>query len=378
MKLDPFLLDVWLEQKHDPDVGVRFDLASSVGPGWTVGSLAEAVGEDLAAQVLDVDLSYTPRRGTRAAREAVASFEGSDPEHVLLTTGASEAILLVLVQAAAPGANVLVPEPGYPAFGSVARMLGLEVRTYSLSEADGWSIDLEQVAQRMDERTAVVFVNSPHNPTGGVVTPAELDRLVELGQEHGARIVCDQVYHPVYHDADLPSAAGRGDVTVLGDASKALCMGGLRAGWVVEPDAARLEAYTEIRARVTITNAAVAQHLLGVVLRHAPLVLDRGRETARRNLALLSSFLEAHGEQLVWTRPRGGFTAFPRLLSSPDAMPFCRELLSRGVLVAPGAYVEGSAAHFRLGFGAEPAAFEQGLSRMGDVLEELPALSTGT
>src|SRR5262245_39092770 len=130
MNLPPFLLDQWLEQKHFANPPIEFDLGSSTGPVWTFRELL-ALGGDL-EELLDEKLFYTPPAGLPALREELARMAGVEPESVLVMTGGAEALLILFHLAAEPGANVVLPNPGFPTNQAVAESLGLEVRRYNL------------------------------------------------------------------------------------------------------------------------------------------------------------------------------------------------------------------------------------------------------
>src|SRR5947207_6660449 len=111
MELPPFLLDRWIEQKHQPDSRIDYDLASSTGPVWTLRELLALSGGNEVEALLDTAISYTSAIGTGALRAAIADLEGVDPDAVQVVTGASEALLILFFLAAEPGANVVIPNP---------------------------------------------------------------------------------------------------------------------------------------------------------------------------------------------------------------------------------------------------------------------------
>lgn len=175
MKLPPFLLDQWLKQNFSADPAIEFDLGSSTGPVWTLRDLL-GLGGSLEG-LLDTKLFYTPPEGSNELREELAHMENVEPEQVLVTTGAAEALLILFHSAAEPGANVVMPNPGFPMNEAVAESLGLEIRRYTLRPEDGFNIDLDEVRRRIDGQTKFVLVNSPHNPTGAVVAESEMESL---------------------------------------------------------------------------------------------------------------------------------------------------------------------------------------------------------
>jgi aspartate/methionine/tyrosine aminotransferase len=380
MTLPPFLLDEWLDQKHAADPPIEFDLGSSTGPVWTLRELLslssdpEAPGE--LESLLDTNLLYTPPAGTRALREAIAALEGADPDCVQVVTGAAEALLLLFFAAAGRGANVILPQPGFPTNDALAAALGIEARHFVLRPENQFRIDLDEIRRLVDRDTRLLLVNSPHNPTGGVLSDAEVESLHDFCAGSGVQFVCDQVYHPIYHGPATRTAARLPHATVLGDFSKALCLSGLRTGWIVEPDALRRRQYLNARSYFTVSNTVLGERLATLALDRHEIIYGRARRIASANLALLDAFFEAHRDVMSWVRPRGGMTAFPWLTSGADARPFCREAMEHGILLAPGDCF-GMPAHFRVGFAASGERFAAAIGRLEEFLAGAGKSSTG-
>jgi aspartate/methionine/tyrosine aminotransferase len=367
MELPPFLLDRWIEQKHDPDSRIEFDLASSTGPVWTLRELlALADGSEMEA-MLDTRISYTNAKGTAPLRAAIAEISGVEPETVHVVTGASEALLILFFLAAEPGANVVLPNPGFPANSALAESLGIAVRYYHLRAENRFRVDAEEVKRLVDRNTRLVLVNSPHNPSGAVIPLEEMKALHDFCVERSVQFVSDEVYHPIYHGAPGRSAAELRGSTVISDFSKALCLSGLRIGWIIDRDATRRERYRNARNHFTITANVLGERLAALALRHAGRIYTRAREISQRNLALLDGVMERHSDVLRWVRPEGGMTAFPWLAHGGDTREFCAGLARRGVLMVPGDCF-GQAQHFRLGFAASGEAFGKGMERFEEYL----------
>jgi aspartate/methionine/tyrosine aminotransferase len=369
MTLPPFLLDEWLDQNHSADPPVEFDLGSSTGPVWTLRELLNLSG-GLEA-ILDTNLLYTPPAGTRELREAIAALEGADPESIQVVTGAAEALLLLFFAAAGRGANVILPQPGFPTNDALASALGIEARHYVLRPESQYRIDLDEIRRLVDRNTRLLLVNSPHNPTGAVLSDAEMESLHDFCAGVGVQFVCDQVYHPVYHGPATRTAARLPQATVLGDFSKALCLSGLRTGWIVEPDPLRRRQYLNARSYFTVSNTVLGERLATLALHHREIIYARASRIASANLALLDGFFEGRRDMMSWVRPRGGMTAFPWLANAADARPFCRDAMKRGILLAPGDCF-GMPAHFRIGFAASGERFAAAIGR----LEEFAAAAT--
>src|SRR5437868_13139153 len=114
MKLPPFLLDQWISQKHSAQPPIEYDLASSTGPVWTLRELMALAGNEELDHLLDERVFYSNAAGTPNLRGAIAALEGVDPSEVQVVTGGSEALLILFFLAAEPGANVVLPQPGFP------------------------------------------------------------------------------------------------------------------------------------------------------------------------------------------------------------------------------------------------------------------------
>jgi aspartate/methionine/tyrosine aminotransferase len=239
----------------------------------------------------------------------------------------------------------------------------LEVRPYRLRPENNFRLEVDEVKRLIDSRTKLLLVNSPHNPTGSVVSSEDLRSLHDFAVDRGIQFVVDEVYHPIYHGPEMPSAAALPGATILGDSSKALCLSGLRVGWFVERNPERLDQYFDARAYFTVSNSPVCEGLAAAALQHRDQIFSRARRLATANLRLLDAFFAEHSDLFGWVRPQGGFTVFPWLKTETDARPFCRALMAQGVLLAPGDCFD-MPAHFRLGFGGAGEQFPTALEKL--------------
>jgi aspartate/methionine/tyrosine aminotransferase len=364
MKLRTFLLDEWLERYEGR---TRYNLAASTGPGWTLEDLRRLMTEEENRRLLQTSLSYLPGHGTESLRRELAGMYGAKADEIQIVTGASEALLALFFLAAEPGANVVLPYPAFPPFLAIPESFGLEVRRYSLDAGSGFAFDLERVGSLVDERTRLVLVNSPHNPTGAVVSESQIRALEELTARRGAQLVVDEVYHPIYRERGPRSAGEYTRATVLGDFSKAFSLSGIRVGWILERDPKRREDYWNARAHFSISNNFPGELLAEVAVRNREKIFSRAREVAESNLRILDRLFSEHGDLLGWVRPEGGMTAFPWLRSGESSRPFCEAAAARGVLLVPGDCF-GFPSHFRLGFGACAEGYEDAVAILSGTL----------
>lgn len=366
MRLKPFLLDVWLDAyEHD----IEFNLAASTGPIWTANELLDLGGEESRQRYLNHQVVYGHPAGADSLRAAIAEMQGVPTECVQVVTGASEALVVLMWLAAEPGANVILPMPGFATFSALPESLGLELRYYHVRRENNFHMDVDEIKRLADSKTKLILVNSPHHPTGATISDSDLDALHEFTSQHGIQLISDEVMHPIYHGRETKSAARLPHATVINDLSKAFPLAGTRVGWIIEHDAKRREQYWNARSYFSVCNSSPGEILAEIAVRHHTTVLGRTQETASQNLQHLDRFMAAHRDVLGWIRPQGGMTAFPWLLSGEDSRPFCQAATKRGVLLAPGDCFD-VPSHFRLGFAAS-ANFTQALARLDELVKTL-------
>ena len=365
MQLRPFLLDMWLDTyEHD----IEFNLAASTGPSWTLNEILSLAQDEERERFLNHKVVYSRPAGAEGLRSAIAEMHDVDADAVQVVTGASEALLILMWLAAEPGANVILPQPGFTTFSALPESLQLETRYYAIRKENGFRIDVEEIKKLANRNTKLILVNSPHNPSGATISDAELDSLHEFTSSRGIQLVSDEVYHPIFHGQPTKSAARLAHATVIHDFSKAFPLSGIRTGWMIEHDPKRQKDYWNTRAYFSITNNTAGEFLAELAMRHRDAVLGRTQKVASENLRHLGSFMSEHQETIGWISPRGGMTAFPWLTSGENSRAFCQAAAERGVLLAPGDCFD-APPHFRLSFAAIADKFPDALGRLGELIK---------
>lgn len=369
MRLKPFLLDQWLSRHASSPI--EFNLGGSTGPKWTLDELLRLTGEDAHQRLLDSGIVYGLSAGSDGLREGIAAMRGVPSKHVLVVAGGSEALLLLMFLAAEPGANVIVPFPGFPPYHALPESMGLEVRTYHVRRENGWHVDLDEVKRLADAKTKLILVNSPHNPTGGTLSDDEMRDLHDFAAARRIQFVSDEVFHPIYHGRRSESAASLSRATVLGDFSKAFALSGLRLGWIIEPDDGRREEYLNMREYFSISNTTVGEFFAEIAVAHRDVVLGRTQQVASANLREVERLVAGHDDLLEWTPPAGGMTTFLRVRSG-NGREFCEGAVEHGLLLTPGDCF-GVPDHVRLGFGVGPEWYPKAMERLANFLQSWKA-----
>jgi aspartate/methionine/tyrosine aminotransferase len=369
MQLKPFLLDAWLDHYEH---GIDFNLGASTGPTWTVNEILALADGRTRERFLNHKLVYSRPAGADSLRAAIAEMQRVPVQAVQVVTGASEALVALMWLAAEPGANVILPLPGFTTFSALPQSLGLETRFYRVRRENGFRIDPDEIKRLADAKTKLILVNSPHNPTGATISDSEMEALHDFTAERGIQLVSDEVYHPIYHGRPTRSAARLPHATVIADLSKAFSIAGVRTGWMIEHDEQRRQQYWTARAYFSICNSTTGEILSEIAIRNRDVVLGKTQEVATRNLKVLERFMGEHRDVLGWIPPQGGMTAFPWLLSGENARPFCEAAAERGILLAPGDCFD-VPSHFRLGFAAAGDNFLTALERFGSFVKSWSA-----
>jgi len=369
MRLPPFKLERFFAQY---EFSTEYLLCASDCEAMTIAELL-ALEEGAADRFTQTWLGYTESAGSPSLRAAISGlYETIQPEQVLVHSGAEEAIFLFMQAALEPGEHVIVHSPCYQSLAEVARAMGCEISPWMAREEAGWAPDLDELPRMFKRNTRAVVVNTPHNPTGWLMTQAEFNMLHRLIRENGLLLFSDEVYRESEHDpADrLPAGCDQGEYAVsLGVTSKTYGLPGLRIGWVAARNREILERMAALKDYTTICSSATSEFLAELALRHRQKLVERNLEIILHNMELAEGFFRRRADLFQWVKPRAGCLAFPRLLKG-EVEEFCDALVREaGVLLAPGQIFGDTDNHFRLGLGRRN--FPQGLQRLDEYLDRL-------
>jgi aspartate/methionine/tyrosine aminotransferase len=353
MKIQPFRLERYFAEH---EFSAPYSLCASDAESMTIADLL-AFEPEAQEKLVSLWLGYTETLGAPELRQAVTHlYEEVEEEHILVHSGAEEAIFNFMNVAVESGDHVIVQAPFYQALGEVAQSCGAEVTEWRGDPQRSWALDLEVLQDALTPRTKIVVVNLPHNPTGYLPTTAFVQELSALSEKHGFVIFSDEVYRGLeHHRGDrLPGMADLNARAVsLGVMSKAYGLAGLRIGWIATRDPELFRKLAAFKDYTTICNSAPSEFLATLALRHADAITQRNVQIIRTNLALLDNFFASNQELFQWYRPKAGSIAFPQLLRG-NVDTFCAELIEKiGVLLLPGTLYGPDYNAFRIGFGRQ-------------------------
>ena len=316
---------------------------------------------------------YTPSGGLQSTREAIAAAIAADTgtpvtwENVVVTVGAVGALVSAVRAVLDHGDELLVPDPGWPNYMSLARVSGAEPRRYALDAASGFVPTRRELEAACTPRTRAVLINTPGNPTGAVFSRDAVEDVLEFAREHDLYVISDEVYAKIVYDRPFVSAWGHGEddrVIVANSVSKTYSMTGWRLGWALaKPEVAALiaklqEAY--ISCAPTISQKAVEAALSG-----DQSCVSAFREAYRDNFDIAVEELERQG--ISCTRSAGSFYLWLDV-GCEDSWVFADRLLDeRHVAVAPGeAFGDQGRGRVRLSLASSQEQVRRGARELGE------------
>lgn len=368
MQITPFKLERYFAQY---EFKVKYLLSPSDCESLSMAELLQLADPDSLALWNELRLGYTESPGHPMLRTEVSRlYQTISPDDVVIAAP-EEAIFIAMQALLRPGDHVVSIFPAYQSLYEIARSMGCDVTPWTLElGADGWRLDLSQLEHALTERTRLIVINFPHNPTGYLPSSSEFASIVELARKHDVYIFCDEMYRLLEYDPArrLPAMCDRYEKGLsLSGLSKTFALPGLRLGWLVTRDRDLMERCLAFKDYTTICSSAPSEILGIVALRAGDALVARNLAIIRNNLKIAEQFFVDQGGRFVWLRPQAGSIAFPRWTGGTPVEQFCQGALDEhGVMIVPGSIFDFPGNHFRLGLGRRN--FAEALSRVRDYL----------
>lgn len=323
--------------------------------------------------LLATELNYPYVNGMPELRERIAAlYEGAAAENVLVTVGAAEANYISMRTLLSEGDGIVVMLPNYMQIFGIAKNHGLEIKTFHLLEKDGWRVDLDELNESVTADTKLIAVCNPNNPTGHILTEAEMKAVVASAERVGAWILADEVYRGSERvtDVEAPSFYGMYDrVLAIGGLSKAYGLPGLRIGWIACPNGV-LEDIWSRHEYTTISASMLSNRLAAIAL--SPecrrRLIRRGRDLIRDGYGALYEWMKRHESTFEFTPPQASAVAFIRYTLDVNSTAFAERLRKeKSVLIVPGDHF-GMDNLVRISFGMPRDRLIPGLDRIRDLI----------
>lgn len=329
---------------------------------------------------------YTPNNGLPALRKAIGmrlkadkGVEYDAEQEVVVTAGGQEALYLSLMGILNPGDEVLIPDICFGPFSLVVHLAGGIAKPIPLLPEKNYAYDWEAAKNALTSRTRAIIVNSPHNPTGSVLTKAQIEQVGDFVREHHLVLVADEAYDKLVYTKDYMSPAClkslKQHLIICGSLSKSYAMTGWRIGYIAAPKAV-ISAAVRLQQNIMLSLNTFAQYgaveaLTGTQQYTADMVL----EFDRRRKLILERIEKIPGLKLD-TLPQGAFYVFPRItLPKLDSAYLADYLLDEAkVAVVDGAaFGPGGKGHFRISYAVSYENCREGMERIAKVMEQFAA-----
>jgi aspartate aminotransferase len=339
---------------------------------------------DAAKQALDDGFThYPPFAGIPELRAAIAEDAAArkgfpvDPGQVFVTVGGKGVMVYAILALVDPGDEVIVPDPGYPIYESLTRFIGATPVAIPIRQEHEFRLDVDELASLITSRTRLIVLNSPANPTGGVLTRDDIERIAELAIRHDLAVLSDEIYGRILYDgaehvsiASLPGMAER--TVVLDGFSKTFAMTGWRLGYAIVPRDL-VQAYGTLIINTVSGATSFAQKGAVEAIRGPQGPMDDMVTEFRARRDLVVDGLNAI-PGVRCHRPHGAFYVFPDISATGiDGAELADRLLNEtGVCVLAGtAFGHVGRNHIRISYANSQANLTEALARMRSVVERL-------
>lgn len=370
MEIKNFKIEEWMNAYEDNAV---YNLAETCVDSLTVGELVEIDGTDpnhFFGELSKQRLSYGHIVGSPAFRKNVADlYQTMKPKNIIAMNGAIGANFLVLYSLVNPGDEVICVDPTYQQLQSVPESFGATVKRLKLRKENDFILDINELKSLVTEKTKLIIINNPNNPSGTVMGEEMLKEIVDIARSEDAYILCDEVYRNLLQDSELhiPSIVDLYDKGIsTGSMSKTLSLAGLRIGWIASSEEV-VEKCLKRRDYTTISCGMIDDFLAVHALKNYEKLMKRNLKIIHDNLNILDEWMKKE-PMMYYVKPQGGTTAILSYKYDMTSVDFCLGLYEEnGAFLAPGSCfdLEGTV---RIGYACETNVLKAGLKKVSEYL----------
>jgi aspartate/methionine/tyrosine aminotransferase len=349
----------------------------NLGLGQPTDAVPEAALTAIRKVLDGKHVPYAPTAGLPALRQELATrvYGDGDPSRILVTAGSQQALWVTLMGLVNPGEDVLIAEPGYPAYRMVTGMIGANPVPVRVTYEGGWKLDPAAVEAAWTPKTRALIVASPANPTGMFAgSQQDVERLARLCEERDAWLVGDEIYSAIrFVEPHRPLVTLGDRVVAIGGIAKAFAATGLRIGWIhARPEV--IQGVMPLLQQVALCAPTLGQHAAIAALHEwgEPLFAELRERYGRRRAAMVTALRELGGVR--FHEPEGAFYVLADVSSyATDTFELAMRLREEArVITAPGeSFGPDCGGLLRLSFASEPEVLREGVSRIAAFLSKI-------
>lgn len=375
MKIKSFQVEEWMNAY---ETKAAYNIAETCADSISMRELFDLAGADMEVfwkQFSLRRLTYGDIEGRPDFLQGVCGlYRTIRPEHIIPTHGAAGANHLSISALVEQGDHVVSVMPTYQQLYSIPESLGAKVDILHLRKENQHQPDLKELRQLVTDRTKLVCINNPNNPTGVLMDNETLQKIVEICRSRGAYLLCDEVYrHLTQKDVYIESIADLYEKGIsISSMSKVFSLAGLRLGWIATKDQDLRKTCLSHRDYNLISCGLFDEEVAAVALAHTDKLLARNRMLVRTNLNILKQWVQKEPD-ISFVMPQAGTTALLHYSFDMDATTFCKEILKKkGVLLTPGDCFDEPRC-LRIGYACDTEELKAGLDKLHEFINEPPA-----
>ncbi len=299
-------------------------------------------------------LAYGDHLGKKELRELIAADAGVSPDEVLLTAGAASALFIINTTLLKPGDRLVVEYPNYGILLETPRAIGAKVDLLSIKFEEGFQLNVSEIKASLQNKTKLLSITTPHNPTGTVISESALREIADLTKASGTYLLVDETYRDMAFEEATPNAATLGThVLSVSSLSKTYGLPGIRMGWIICRDKDLMEKFLAAKEQMVICGSVLDEEVAYQFLKKKEEFLPKIKSTIQEKRKILFDWFKGE-EHIEFVEPKAGVVCFPRLKTTdPAKIDQFYEVLNKEhqTWVGPGHWFEMERRYMRVGYG---------------------------
>lgn len=363
MKIASFGVEEWM---NNYETLAKYNLGETCVSPLSLNELChlnEIKRDDFIDGLMKLRLTYGEIIGNQQLRTEISKlYREIAPTEIVTTHGAIGANSLVLNTLVEPEDEVIVVTPTYQQLQSIPQSLGATVKLLPLLKENDYLPDLVQLEKMVTDKTKIIIINNPNNPTGALMDEGVLTNIVKIAQQNDSYVLCDEVYRHLTqkenYSVSITDLYTKGIST--SSMSKVFSMAGLRLGWIATKSEDLMNKIKSRRDYQTISAGILDEHIAAIALQKAQNIIARNRKIIKKNLQIVDSWVN-QTPGFSWVRPQAGTTGLIYYSMDMKSTTFADQLMKKtGVLVVPGDTFD-IPKSFRIGYAFEQEKLNKGL-----------------
>lgn len=353
MNIQPFKLERYFAQY---EFSTKYLISSSDCESLRLDELLQMASPMSLDMWQKLSLGYTESQGSPLLRNEVSKLYQGISSNNILISAPEEAIFIAMQSLLQPGDHVIAIAPAYQSLHEIAISIGCNISLLNIRSAgDHWTFPITDLEALINEKTRLIIINFPHNPTGFLPTIEQYKTIFNIAQKHNLYVFSDEMYRLLEYDLNLrlPSASEiYPNAISLSGLSKSFSLPGLRIGWLTTQKNELIQKFINYKDYTTICNSAPSEILAIIALQNKDFILNRNLQIIKNNLEIAQTLFENHPKLIRWIPSLAGSVAFPEWLGSENVEKFCQMAIQQhGIMIVPGSMFDHPGNHFRLGLG---------------------------